>query len=315
MALSKGQVHRGWHGCAAPISSPAAGEQPEPRLFSVARTTRAARLRQSAVIWLLLCLGATPTLWGCSEDTASTCVGDATAADAATSSEACPIEGFCASRGLCGLSPAGWCVARNSEDCLRSHACRVAGYCLESGGQCVFDPDLDCRYTIGCLLVGTCHNINGACRPKTELDCQNSDFCASNGLCAYWDGDCTANGNNNGVCAEEEVCTASGQCTAMSGVCVATSSEDCEASEGCSAAGRCALVDGKCRAVSDEMCAQSEQCQFFGWCALGDEGRCRATLQAHCDIRSAHWGCDKGACVLAPSGDCHCVGCPKGASP
>lgn len=278
-------------------------------------TRWAAKPLRPALVGLMFWLVAATGLWGCAEDSATTCVGDTTAADAVTSGEVCPIEGFCESRGLCGLSPAGWCVARNSEDCLRSRACRGGGYCLEAEGQCVFDPDLDCRYTIGCLLVGACHNINGACRPQSDLDCQNSDFCASNGLCVYWDGDCTASGSDDDLCIEHEVCKRSGQCTAMNGVCVATSSEDCQTSDGCSGGGSCVLVDGECRAVSDEMCAQSEQCQLFGWCALDDEGRCRATLQAHCEIRAAHWGCEKGTCLLAPSGDCHCVGCPKGAWP
>jgi hypothetical protein len=166
----------------------------------------------------------------------------------------------------------------NSEFCECCGECKI-GKCVAHDGVCVAESETDCEESAACMQLGWCGLVDGECRPTEEAHCRIATTCADKGRCGLVGEDCAVVASDD--CRNAKVCSNEGRCTADldNATCIATSSDDCEASDDCFNVkknetivrkGRCTLSEGRCVATS---CEDTTVCQEKMCCTLLD-GKC-----------------------------------------
>lgn len=182
-------------------------------------------------------------------------------ADVATEMPPCDVVQLCWYLGLCHQTPGGECVALSDKECFFSDGCTDSGACHESGGSCIVTSSADCAASDDCFLYDWCSFASGACWYKGASDAECS------GVLNDWN---------------ESPCSGDGACTAIDGVCMATSTEACTSSSSCSHFGRCALSEGRCVVGGPADCLKSKSCTVAGQCTYEPHGLCIATSDEDC---------------------------------
>jgi len=133
----------------------------------------------------------------------------------------------------------------------------------------------DCVAKQGKCLVPAA--TNGEC--NREHGSRQVNPCATRGWCTAIDGVCRASSNE--ACTRSEVCEKTGACIARNGVCVMAAKTDADCIRGhgslgwnhCQSSGACTANDGTCVATKDEDCKRSELCKESGKCTASN-GKC-----------------------------------------
>jgi hypothetical protein len=152
------------------------------------------------------------------------------------------------------------------------------------------------------------------------------DECYYSGLCAFF-GTCSADETWNCRALSDDDCIGwrapdvlegglgpcgyDGACTAVDGVCVATSDEDCRNSTYCHETGACGVGDGRCVPNSDEDCRGGQRCGWSGQCSFAD-GECMASSEEDCVAAANHqqlWSDAPEVVSRCPveNGECSCL--------
>lgn len=208
-------------------------------------------------------------------------------------------------------------VALDDRDCNQSWSCEDSGECSASGGKCTVGSDRDCRSSWACDWLGQCSDMGGICQ-RGNAECSASHDCAQLGACssiASRSGDARYCGAaNDADCRRSQGCSVAGDCKAVGGECVATTTS-CRHSEGCLEEGRCSARKGRCVVASDEDCRWSTVCRDHGMCqpvkgsCVNLDKDCRHSAQ--CRVHGMCAG-GKGACHADSEHDCQAsLGCKQ----
>ena len=132
--------------------------------------------------------------------------------------------------------------------------------------------DEDCRRARACQHFGACSYRDGGCYAKTDADCAKSQFCQRAGQCKVHKDRCVIGADSDADCRRNHgktgrnPCKLSGYCTALGGVCVATSDDDCRQSLACRQSAACTAKDGECLLTSAQDCELSVLCKHGKQC-------------------------------------------------
>lgn len=176
---------------------------------------------------------------------------------ACTTGDPCASVKFCEAQASCTRTTEG-CETTNQIVCQRSSECDLFGFCTFDGTRCAALTDADCRHNDGRAECGDAPGDT----PGDGPFCVK--VCASHGYCSAVGGICAA--TTDTMCSVSVDCVKHKKCYAIAGDCAQANEAACTSSADCKNSGRCTEAMGECWASSGKDCAASTGCKDAGLC-------------------------------------------------
>ena len=210
------------------------------------------------------------------------------------------------------------CDEQEESGCTNPAACNYADTATLDDGSCDTTTCAGCTDASACNYDNSASINDGSCDYSACFGCTDADACnydntATNddGGCAYpassvvdCDGNCINDGNNNGICDEQETlgCTDVNACNFVSEATFSDNSCEYSSCTGCTNASACnydsdaQINDGSCEFTSCTGCTTSTACNYDVTATVDD---------GSCTYPEPEYDC-AGDCVVDSDGDGIC---------